>query len=125
VGSVVSVSIPPRGQVAKFLSEFDGLLAPGVRFQGILRVTTSSSAGVAVVGLRARYNERCDLLITTTPPVPEQADSSSVGDMYLPHWVDGGGYTTQFVLLGTGTEAIVGIFRTAAQAGGLLPLVLW
>ena len=124
-GSVTSASIPPRGQIAKLLSQINGFESLKAPFQGILRITTSSPGGVAVVGLRGRFNERGDYLITTTPPVPEQA-SGSAGDAYLPHWVDGGGYTTQFVLLNAGTaSATTGTFSTISQHGGLLPLVLW
>ena len=54
---------------------------------------------MSVVGLRLRYNERKELLITTTPPSVEtnQAISKS---MLFPHVADGGGYTTQFILFG-------------------------
>jgi len=124
--SGASVSIPPRGQIATFLNQIDGFASLRTPFQGILRITTSSPGGVAVVGLRGRWNERGDFLITTTPPVPEQGAGSVAGEGYLPHWVDGGGYTTQFVLLGKGTgSATTGTLRTIAQHGGLLPLALW
>jgi hypothetical protein len=52
---------------------------------------------LAVAGLRGRYNEREDFLITTTPPSNENATTSTV-PMFFSHIVDGGGYTTQFLL---------------------------
>jgi hypothetical protein len=125
IGSA-SVSIPARGQIAKFLSQIDGFQSLKPPFQGILRITASTESGVAVIGLRGRYNERGDYLITTVPSVPEQAAGTTARETYFPHWVDGGGYTTQFVLFGTGADsATTGTFRTTSQNGALLPLALW
>jgi len=65
----VPVTLLPFGHTAKFLADiFPSLPNP---FKGVVRIT--SSFGISVVGLRARYNERMpnpDFLITTTPPVP-------------------------------------------------------
>ena len=98
----ISGTLPASGHTARFLSQmFPGL--PG-SFKGILRVSTASS-GISVVGLRSRYNERNDFLITTTPPAIETAPSSS-GELVLPHLADGGGYSTEF------------IFFSAASTGG-------
>jgi hypothetical protein len=95
VGLTGTLSIPANGQTAIFLNqipEFGSLPTP---FQGVLRV--SSSASFAVTGLRGRYNERNDFLITTTPPVNE-ATAASTSTLFLPHIADSGGYTTQFIL---------------------------
>ena len=58
---------------------------------------SSPGPAISVVGLLARYNERGDFLITTTPAIPEDGIAST-GPLYIPHIVDGGGYTTQLVL---------------------------
>jgi hypothetical protein len=50
-----------------------------------------------VVGLRGRYNERSDFLISTTSPSSEAAPAPA--QSVFPFFADGGGYTTQFVLL--------------------------
>jgi len=95
-GLVSSLVIPAKGQIVKFLSDiFPSLLPP---FRGVLRMTTMSSQ-LAVVGLRTRYNERSDFLITTTPPAIEATPSTSA-EFDFPHIVNGGGYTTQFILFG-------------------------
>ena len=97
-----SLTLPGFGHSSQFLAQlFTGL--PG-SFKGILRVSTASY-GISVVGLRSRYNERNDFLITTTPPAIETAPSSS-GELVLPHLADGGGYSTEF------------IFFSAAPTGG-------
>jgi hypothetical protein len=89
-----SLTVAPNAQVGAFLNQIAGFQYVSVPFQGLLRVT--SSAPIAIAGLRGRYNERGDFIITTTPPVPEQRNSDT--DSYFAHFVDGGGFTTQFVL---------------------------
>ena len=95
--SPFTLTLPGSGQTAKFLSDiFPSLPNP---FKGVVRITTPGS-GIAVVGLRARYNERQptpDFLITTTPPSNEAGTASSL-EFVFPHLVNGGGYTTQFIL---------------------------
>jgi hypothetical protein len=89
-----TLTLPAHGQISKFLNEvFPSVPLP---VQGLIRLTTSGS-GLAVAGLRGRYNERGDFLITTTPPSNENATTSTV-PMFFSHIVDGGGYTTQFLL---------------------------
>jgi sugar lactone lactonase YvrE len=93
----ISATLAGFGHTAQFLSQmFPGLPAS---FKGILRVSTASS-GISVVGLRSRYNERNDFLITTTPPANEATPSSS-GELVLPHLADGGGYSTEFIFFST------------------------
>ena len=68
------------------------------------------------MGLRARYNERQDFLITTTTPIDENTPARST--LFVPHYVDSNGYTTEFVLFrGDGTEPITGFLTSFTQAG--------
>ena len=57
---------------------------------------------VATIGLRARYNERDEFLITTLPVANENDEYfrsvAQYSNFVFPHFVDGAGYTTQFVL---------------------------
>jgi hypothetical protein len=53
--------------------------------------------GLSVVSLRLRYNERGELLITTTPPSNE-GDNPPTTEVLFPDLVNGGGFTTQFIL---------------------------
>jgi hypothetical protein len=64
-----------------------------------------------VIGLRTRINERGDFLVTTIPPVSESAVATG-GELVFPHIVNGGGYSTEFVVLG----------RAAGSSGRLLLL---
>jgi hypothetical protein len=108
------LSIPGSGQIAKFLGElFPNLPQP---FQGVLRVSTGSS-GLAVVGLRTRFNERGDFLITTTPPASETATPSN-GQLFFPHLAIGGGYTTQLILFsGSPGPSSSGTLNFVSQSG--------
>ena len=117
IGAAEILSIPPSGQVARFLDEFFTLPS---NFSGVLRVTSTSD--VAIVGLRARVNQRSDFLITTTPPTNEVAAPTSV-DTYFPHLADSGGWSTQFVLFsGTAGQSSSGNLSFIDQEGQTLDL---
>jgi hypothetical protein len=120
IGQTSSVDIPANGQVANFLHEkFPTLAFP---FKGILRVT--GTAALSVVALRGRYNERADFLITTTPPTNESSPASGA-ELLFPQIVNGGGYTTQFILYsGTAGQASTGNmkFLTTTGTGFSLPV---
>jgi hypothetical protein len=114
-GLTGSLVIPGFGQRSLFLSQIPGLQSLSA-FKGILRISSASPAGAAVVGIRGRSNERGDFLITTTPPVNENASPNAV--VVFPHIVDGGGYTTQFITFaGTNTEPASGTLQLFSQTG--------
>ena len=98
------LTLPPLGQVSRFIDEFFDSLPPN--FSGVLWVT--STANVAVVGMRLRYNDRGELKMTTTPPTIE-TDPPTMADRYFAHIVDSGGWSTQFILFsGTAGETSSG-----------------
>lgn len=115
--SPFTITVPANGQIAKFLNEFFPNLA--LPFQGVLRIT--GSAAVSVAGLRGRVNERNDFLITTTSPSPIVSSSVS-SSLVFPHLVDGGGYTTQIIVVGNGSGDITGTLQFFGQSGLPLPL---
>jgi sugar lactone lactonase YvrE len=121
-GLIGTLSIPGNGQTALFLNQIPGIQSLLTPFRGMLQLT--SFAPVTVVGLRARYNERNDLLITTTPPGNENLPPPASG-LYFPHFADAGGYSTQFVLFsGQRGETPSGTLQFVSQAGGAVNLVL-
>ncbi|HYK92147.1 MAG TPA: SBBP repeat-containing protein [Acidobacteriota bacterium] len=121
-GHVGTSTVPAKGQIALFLKQIPGFESLPSPFRGVLRVSTKSTAAkVSVIGLRGRYNERHDFLITTTPPSNE-ATPASVAELIFPHFVRGGGYTTQFVLFsGSAGQSSSGVLRFYSQAGQALP----
>jgi len=117
-----ALTLGANAQIGTFLNQIPGFEMVSVPFQGLLRVVSPSP--VAVVGLRGRYNERGDFLITTTPPVSEETAASS-GDSYFAHFVDAGGYTSQFILFSTGPgTSASGSIRFVSQSGQPLDLKL-
>lgn len=94
-GLTGTLSVPASGKAATFLNQITGLETLQSPFQGVMRV--SSSASITVTGLRGRYNERGDFLITTTPPVDESA-ATTTSSRFFPQIADSGGYTTQFIM---------------------------
>jgi len=116
----IALTIPGHGHTAKFVAElFPSLPSP---FSGTVRI--SSESEISVVGLRGRYNERNDFLITTTPPVPER-DSSDSTELLLPHLADGAGYTTQFVIFsGSGDQSSSGSLLLLQNSGQPLGVTL-
>jgi sugar lactone lactonase YvrE len=116
----VSITLPAYGHIAKFLSElFPNPPLPNP-FQGVLRISTTSTPGISVVELRTRYNELGDFLITTTPPTNETAPSNAAPS-FFPQLADGGGYTTQFILFsGRAGQTAAGIMQLFTDSGGAL-----
>jgi subtilisin family serine protease len=86
--------LPGNGYSAAFADSFVSNLPDG--FTGVLDIRSANS--FAALTLRSLDNERGDFLMTTFPiadenqPAPEPA--------VFPQIADGGGYTTQFILLG-------------------------
>ncbi len=120
-GLSATLALPGNGQVAKFVHELFALSFP---FRGILRITGGGALGLSVVGLRGRYNERGDFLITTTPPSNESG-AATTAELLFPHLVNGGGYTTQFILFsGTTGQTSVGTLRFLRQDGSAFNLTV-
>jgi hypothetical protein len=117
----VTRTLPANGQIALFADQLFTLTFP---FKGVLRISGGTAAGMSVVGLRTRYNERNDFLITTTPASNEGAAPTSA-ELLFPHLVNGGGYTTQFILFsGTAGQTATGNLRFYKQDGTGLNLNL-
>lgn len=120
-GLTGSVNVGANGQVALFMNQIPGFSSlgnPQTPFQGLLRVSSLSSP-IALVGLRERYNERGDFLITTTTPVDESAVPPTT-ELFFPDLADSGGYTTQFILfsgaVGQSTSGTLQLFSQSGQS---------
>jgi hypothetical protein len=125
-GSIIgsaNLRVPANGEVATFLDQISGFGTLPAAFQGVVRLTSSSSA-VSIVGLRARYNERGDFLITTTSPFDENDPPVSTTSIF-PHFAVGGGYSTQFILLNNPpAPGKTGVIRFQSSSGIPLDLTL-
>jgi hypothetical protein len=115
-GLIGTLSIPGNGQAALFLNQIPGIQSLLTPFRGMLELT--SFVPVTIIGLRARYNERNDLLMTTIPPADESVPPPASGP-YFPDFADGGGFSTQFVLYSTQPgETPSGTLQLVSPAGG-------
>jgi hypothetical protein len=119
-GLTGTLSVPANGQTATFLNQVAGLTGIPLPFQGVVRI--SSSAAISVVGLRGRYNERNEFLITTTTAIDEAAPPP-YAELFFAHFADSGGYTTQFILM-AGSSQASGSLRLVSQSGQPLTLPL-
>jgi hypothetical protein len=121
-GLIGTLSIPGNGQTSLFLNQIPGIKTLLTPFRGMLQLT--SFAPITIVGLRARYNERNDLLITTTPPGDEGVPPPASG-LYFPQFADAGGYSTQFVLFSAQSgQTPSGTLQLVSPAGGAVNLAL-
>jgi hypothetical protein len=114
----ISVTLIGGGQIARFLGDLFPTLP--ISFKGALRISTFQG-GISVVGLRTRYNERGDFLLTTTPAGIENAPPKGI-ETNFPQVVDGGGYTTQMILFSS--TASTGSLRFYRSDGQPLSLTL-
>ena len=96
-----SLTLGANQQTAKFLDQdpFNGVSILGT-------FTFTSSVPVSAVALRGCTNQRSEFLITTLPVAPLSSASSDT--IYFPHFADGGGWTTQVILVNPTDATITG-----------------
>jgi hypothetical protein len=114
-GFSAQLQLPPRGHTSAFLNELVGFLDMPSTFEGILRVTATGE-GVAVTGLRGRYNESGRFVATTTGPLKPIS-----GTVVFPHIVNGAGYATKLILVNTTRgQSVTGAVRFMDETGSPL-----
>jgi hypothetical protein len=93
------IQLASNGYKAQFADAFVTGLPAG--FTGVLDI--SSETPFAALTLRSLNNERREFLMTTFPV----ADTNQIPSLPImfPHIVDGGGYTTEFILISSGEAA--------------------
>jgi hypothetical protein len=112
--------------ISGFIDELDKKGVSGFAFPqdfanssqfGILDIT--SDHPVSVLALRGTQNQEDNFLITTTP-IADLNQTLSAGEIYFPHFVEGGGYTTSLILLNTSTSTESGQLRIRDKDGSEL-----
>jgi hypothetical protein len=102
--SAIGISQEPlqlsaKGHSAHFAGEFiDELPA---EFTGVLDIVSTTS--FAALTMRSLTNERSDFLLATFPVADMMKPAPS--PIVFPHIADGGGYVSQFILIGAGVES--------------------
>ena len=95
------LQLSANGHKAKFANEFVSGLPAG--FTGVLDIT--SPTPFAALTMRSLNNERNDFLLTTFPIADQNRSAPS--PIVFPQIADGGGYVTQFILIGAGGASSV------------------
>ena len=94
--SKLPISLNASGHVARFVGQMiDNLPAT---FTGVLEI--SSATPIAALTLRSLVNERNEFLLTTFP-IADQAQPGPE-PIVFPQIADGGGYSTEFIMLSSG-----------------------
>ncbi len=108
VSSAVSFSIPPRGQVARFISGFFSPNDIGSAFRG--NITILSSIPVSIIGLRFSGQEFTTMPFPVTSPAspPQQASIGGANAVMFPQFAISGGWATTIGLVNTTTATISG-----------------
>ena len=108
-----SLTLGANQQIAKFLDQdpFNG----GPSVLGTL--TFTSSVPVSVIALRGFTNERSEFLVTTLPVAPLSPNTSDI--IYFPQFAEGGGWTTEIILVNPTDETLTGNVQFLDQGKGL------
>lgn len=108
-----SFVLPANEKISVFLNQapFNGSIVRGT-------FSFASSVPVAAAALRGSVNERGDFLIATQPVIDLDAQTST-NTLVFPTFADGGGWTTQVVLVNPSNfTALTGTLQFLNQAGG-------
>lgn len=100
-----TTQIGANQQIAYFLDGQGSPFATGRGITGAFSFT--SDQPVAVIALRGFTNERGEFLMTTLPVIDTEAPVN-VGTQFLAHFADGGGFTTQVLLVNPTNSAMSG-----------------
>jgi hypothetical protein len=112
--------LPAHGQIHSSILELPGAQDLPQPFQGTLHI--SSAGPIAAVAIRARYNERGDFLLSTTPP--SSSDSSIPDEAFIPEFSTGRLQCPNRDFGGTDEESSSGnIYFFDAEGHRSIPLV--
>jgi hypothetical protein len=90
------LALPANAHRSLYLSQIPGLESVTDGFQGILRITSTSS-DVSVIGVRTGWDECGDVAFSSVPAVND--DSIHPNSRYVfPHFAFGSGFSARFVI---------------------------
>jgi CotH kinase protein len=99
-----TLTVPAKEQIARFLNEAPfNLSSPATA-----TLSFDSSSPVYVVALRGLINERSEVILSTLPV----SDSTiGQGTTVIPYFIDGGGWSTQIILMNSSAETMQGTIQ--------------
>ena len=115
------ITLGPKSQFANFIDQ-----APLKRFSASTFEGTFSYASdvpVSAMAIRGVYNERGDFLMSTLPVI-DLSSPPQTGVVVVPHFADGGGWTTQILLVNPGNSAANGKVEFRDPNGALTSVPL-
>ncbi|MBZ5537777.1 MAG: hypothetical protein LAO31_17620 [Acidobacteriia bacterium] len=103
---------------AEFIDQFFPAGAVPVDFKGVLAI--QSNQPLAIVTLRLTNNQRSEEIFSTLPVA--DLNNPPLGPLFLPQVVNGGGYKTQIIVLGTSLGLGAVNINFFDDTGGIVPL---
>ena len=91
------INVDPNIHLAAFIGQLFSQVSIPSEFKGVL--TIQSNQPLALVTLRLTHNERGEEIYSTLPVA--DLNNPPVGPLFIPQVVDGGGFTTQIILINT------------------------
>jgi hypothetical protein len=115
-----TLTLPPLAHTAAFIKQLPGFQSIPDGFEGVVRIRTTSAAGITVVGMLGEFNARMDFVMAASIPVDETVPPSSATGLF-PQLADGAGFETDFVLFsGSAGQASAGALKFFSPSGSPL-----
>jgi hypothetical protein len=92
-----TINVDSNIHLAAFIEQLFASVSIPSEFKGVL--TIQSNQPLALVTLRLTHNERGEEIYSTLPVA--DLNNPPVGPLFIPQVVDGGGFTTQIILINT------------------------
>jgi hypothetical protein len=119
-----SITIPANSQIAAFLNEAP-FLSPTFSARPIADARTftfSSSVPISAAAVRTRLNERGEFMMSALPVADLSASSTAATS--IPHMADGGGWSTEVLLVNNSDAVETGTLRFLSPSGQNLTVTL-
>ena len=92
-----SINVDSNIHLAAFIEQLFSSVSIPSEFKGVL--TIQSNQPLALITLRLTHNERGEEIYSTLPVA--DLNNPPIGPLFIPQVVDGGGFTTQIILINT------------------------
>jgi len=115
------ITLGPKSQFANFIDQAPLKRFSASTFEGTF--SYASNVPVSAMAIRGVFNERGDFLMSTLPVI-DLSSPPQTGVVVVPHFADGGGWTTQILLVNPGNAAANGKVEFRDPNGALTSVPL-
>ncbi len=116
-----TTTIGANEQIARFLDAEPFKTFPGTTFQGTFSFT--SDVPVGVIAIHVLVNERGEFLMSTLPVIDTSLPPLA-GPLTVPHFSDGGGWTTELLLVNRSSTTLTGTVEFRDDSGALTTVAI-